>query len=139
MIVLDTNVLSEMIKPKPDVRVARWVDGQPIDNLFTTAVTQGEVLYGIAILPKGKRRSLLETTMWDLFARGFAGRILPFDEVAVPSFAEIMAHRRQAGRPIAQIDAQIAAIARSRGATLATRNARDFEDCGVGLVDPWAS
>ncbi len=137
MIVLDTNVLSETVRPKPDSRVARWINCQPAETLFTTAVTQGEVLYGIAILPEGKRRAALERMMQDVFGRGFAGRILPFDDAAAVPFAEIMARRRRAGRPIAQIDAQIAAIARSRNATLATRNARDFEGCGIALVDPW--
>lgn len=139
MIILDTNVLSEVVKPPAHAGVARWMRQQPIDSLFTTGPTQGEVLYGIAILPKGKKRSILETAMQDVFERGFPGRILPFDEAAAPQFAEIMAHCRRAGRPMAQIDAQIAAIARSRNATLATRDPSDFRECGIGLIDPWTS
>ena len=137
MIVLDTNVLSELLRPKPDSRVLGWLVGQPSAALFTTAVSQGEILYGILLLPAGKRRQKLWDAVHGIFAEDFGGRVLGFDLEAAPLYAEIGAARRSAGRPIAQFDCQIAAMTRAHGATLATRNVRDFEACGIDVVNPW--
>lgn len=137
MIVLDTNVVSELMKAKPDDSVARWVSGQSVPSVFVTGITQAEVLYGIRMLPAGKRRAALEKGAGLLFDRTFAGRILSFGSEAAREYAEIGAARRSAGRPISTLDAQIAAIARSYRATLVTRNAGDFEGCGIDLVNPW--
>jgi len=105
--------------------------------LLTTTITEGELLYGIELLPEGRRRSLLETLVAGILAEDFAGRILPFDSAAAREYADIAANRRRLGRPISEPDARIAAIARSRGARLATRNVSDFADCGLQLIDPW--
>lgn len=137
MIVLDTNVLSEMMRPEPDSTVAAWMSARPASSLFTTTVTQAEILYGVRLLPSANRRSRLETVVSAMFATDFAGRVLPFDQAAAYAYAEIAAARRRAGRPITQFDAQIAAIARSRDAGVATRNIADFEGCGIGVIDPW--
>jgi hypothetical protein len=137
VIVLDTNVLSEMLRPKPARQVESWMAAQPPAMLFLTAVTQAEILYGLALLDDGKRRNKLSAAIKPIFDEDFAERILPFDADAAIDYAAIAGARRSAGRPISQFDAQIAAIVRSRGATLATRNTRDFEGCGIDIVDPW--
>jgi toxin FitB len=137
LIVLDTNVLSEMMRPAPDATVAAWISARPASSLFTTTVTQAEILYGLALLPSTRRRKRLEAAVSEIFATDLAGRVLPFDQAAARSYAEIAAARRKAGRPLAQFDAQIAAIARSRGADVATRNVTDFEGCGIDVTDPW--
>jgi len=138
MIVLDTNVLSETMRSSPASLVLRWMAAQPALGLFTTTVTEAEILFGLALLAPGQRRAAFEQAVEAMFAEDFAGRVLPFDRAAAAAFAEIAAVRRLAGRPISQADAQIAAIARSRGAAVATRNVKDFEGCGVVVVDPWA-
>ena len=138
MILLDTNVLSEADAFGAGTGgVERWLADQPDASVFISAVTEAELRYGVALLPTGKRRSALGAAIDDMLSEDFAGRILRFDSASAAAFAEIAAVRRQAGRPIAQADAQIAAIARSRGAALATRNVADFEGCGIGLVNPW--
>src|SRR5271165_4408217 len=119
MLVLDTNVISEIMKASPSPRVMEWWSQQQSGELFTTTLTVAETLYGIEILPKGKRRDSLRAEAEAAFTQDFAGRILPFDEEAARAFPEIAAGRRAQGRPIAQLDAQIAAIARSRRAILA--------------------
>lgn len=139
MIVLDTNVLSELMRPRPEPAVATWLGAQPTTSLFVTAVTQAEILYGLVLLPKGRRRDDLLGAARSLFNEEFAGRILPFDSDAAAAYSIIAADRRSAGRPISQFDAQIAAIVLSRGGTLATRNTADFVDCGIELIDPWPS
>src|SRR5450432_814145 len=139
MIVLDTNVLSEAMRPVPAAEVLRWLGSHPASRLFTTAITQAEILYGLQLLPKSKRRTALEPAIGAIFEEDFADRILPFDSDAAHVFAEIAVARRDMGRPIAQLDAQIAAIARSRGAELATRNIQDFEHCGIKVVNPWSA
>lgn len=106
--------------------------------MFTTAITQAEILYGIEALPPGTRRSRLQAAIEKMFAAQFEGRVLPFDESAARSFARIAAARDAAGRPISQFDAMIAAIARSHRAAVATRNTADFERCGIPIVNPWA-
>jgi predicted nucleic acid-binding protein len=111
---------------------------EALEALFSTAVTEAELLYGIALLPESRRRRSLEEAIVRILNERLAGRILPFDRAAAREFADITATRRRAGRPIGEADARIAAIARSRGASLATRNIADFTDCGLELIDPWA-
>ena len=137
MIVLDTNILSELMKPAPSKRVVAWMAAQPAQSLYTTSVTQAEILHGVMLLPSGRRRKAFETAAEDMFREEFAGRVLAFGSDAAPSYARIAVDRRRAGRPISQFDAQIAAIARSTGAAVATRNVTDFEGCGINLVNPW--
>ncbi|MBZ5607963.1 MAG: type II toxin-antitoxin system VapC family toxin [Acidobacteriia bacterium] len=139
MIVLDTNVLSEAMRPSPDAEVLRWMAGQPASQLFTTTITQAEILYGLELMPKGKRHASLKSAIEAMFEEDFGDRILPFDSDAALWFAQIAASRRKVGRPVSQWDAQIAAIARSRGAALATRNTDDFEHCGITLINPWSA
>ncbi len=139
MIVLDTNVISELMRSNPDPHVLAWLAPQPVESLFTTALTQAEILYGLALLPSGRRQDALLAAARAMFENDLAGRILPFDSEAARAYAEIAAGRRQGGHPISQIDAQIAGITRSRGARLATRNVRDFEACGVEVIDPWSA
>jgi predicted nucleic acid-binding protein len=137
MILLDTNILSELMRPAPEPAVEQWLADQPAASVFISAITEAELRYGLALMPSGKRRSALAAEIEAMLGEDFSGRILPFDSAAAVAFAEIAAERRQAGRPISQADAQIAAIARSRGAALATRNVPDFEGCGVEIINPW--
>ena len=139
MIVLDTNVLSELMRPSPSDAVAGWIAARPASSLFTTTVTQSEILYGVALLPRGRKRAAIEQAVEAMFEEDFAGRLLPFDSAAARAFAAIAVARRKAGRPIAQLDAQIAAIAQSRNAAIATRNVDDFEGCGIAVHDPWGA
>ena len=139
MIVLDTNVVSELMKPAPADAVVRWVAAQPAVALYTTSVTQAEILHGILLLPAGRRRTALEAAAEAMFAQDFGGRVLPFGSQAARAYAQIAAHRRSVGRPISQFDAQIAAIARSARSAVATRNVSDFEDCGVDVLNPWGA
>lgn len=137
MIILDTNVLSELMKPKPTTKVVDWMAAQPAASLYTTSMTQAEILHGLMLLPLGRRRSALEAAATSMFAEDFGGRILGFGSDAAPPYAQIASDRRRAGRPISHFDAQIAAIARFMGAAVATRNTADFDGCGVTVVDPW--
>jgi predicted nucleic acid-binding protein len=139
VIVLDTNVLSEVLRSSPSARVRKWMSDQHPANLFTTAISEAEMLYGIAVMATGQRRAALQRAIAAIFVEDFAGRVLPFDSMAAASYAEIAAERRKSGQPVAAFDAQIAAIARSRGASVATRNASDFAGCGIPIVDPWTS
>ncbi len=137
MIILDTNVISELMRPKPSPQVAGWAAKQAAAELATTSITEAEILYGIEVLKKSKRRDQLLAAAEAMFAEDFAGRIFAFDSDAARNFAEIAAGRRALGRPISHPDAQIAAIARTRGAMLATRNVADFAECGLDVIDPW--
>jgi toxin FitB len=135
--ILDTNVISEPMQASPSATVLTWWSQQQPGALFITTVTVAEILYGIELLPHGKRRAALLAGAERMFGKVLVGRILPFDEDAARTFPEIAIRRRAHGRPISDLDAQIAAIACSRDAILATRNTADFEGCGVRLVNPW--
>lgn len=137
MIVLDTNVLLEALRPAPHPHVRAWLTRQPAASLFTTTVSQAEMHYGLALLPPGRRRDSLNAAIESIFDVDFAGRVLPFDSPAAFAFATIAASCRRAGQPIAPLDAQIAAIAQSRNAPIATRDAAGFAGCGVPVIDPW--
>lgn len=137
MILLDTNVLSELMRPSPSPVVMAWMGEHPVASFYTTTVTQAEILHGIQLLPSGKRRSALEDAANAVFDRDFAGRVVSFGSDAARAYARIASERSRIGRPISQFDAQIAAIASAVGAALATRNAKDFESCGIAVVNPW--
>jgi len=140
VIVLDTNVLSELARPDPDAAVLAWVAAQRRAELCTTAISEAELAYGLALLPKGRRRDALAQATARLLGEGLGGRVLPFDRAAAAAYGEFAAKRRAAGRPVAAADAQIAATARTRGATLlATRDVGGFQGCGVRLVNPWGA
>lgn len=137
MIVLDTNVISEVLKPHPARSVLDWFARQSSASIFTTTVTEAEILYGLHLMPQGRRRSELEEAILPIFSHDFRGRILPFDSDAANVYAKIAADRRAMGKPISQFDAQIAAISISRGASLATRNVADFEMLRIEIINPW--
>ena len=136
-IVLDTNVLSELMKPQGSIAVKNWVAAQPRADLFTTSITQAEILYGIGILPDGRRSQALKAAAQAMFREDFSGQILTFESTAAKCFAEIAAYRRKTGKPISQMDAQIAAICLANNAKIATRNVDDFQDCQIEIVNPW--
>lgn len=138
MIILDTNVLSELMKPKPAKSVVAWFAEHPRAALYTTAITEAEILHGLMLLPPGRRRRAIEAAASSMFAEDFEGRILGFGTDAAAPYARIASERRKAGRPISHFDAQIAAIALSAGASIATRNVSDFDGCGVRVVNPWS-
>lgn len=137
MIVLDTNVISELFRPAPDPKVMVWVATLPGESLFTTAVTRGELLFGLFCMPEGRLRSDLQQGLNRLFEQKLAGHVLPYDGDAADAHAALAVASRAQGRASSQSDAMIAGIVRSRGAELATRNVRDFEHYGIALVDPW--
>jgi predicted nucleic acid-binding protein len=137
VILLDTNVVSELMKSAPAEAVVGWTAAQPASSLYTTSITQAEVFHGILLLPSGKRRRAIEAAAQAMFSEEFEGRILAFGSEAALPYARIAADRRRAGRPISGFDAQIAAIARTVGAVIATRNVADFAECGVEVVNPW--
>ena len=137
MIVLDTNVLSELIKTAPSPRVVEWCNSYPEAELYLTSITQAEILVGIELLPNRRRRAAIAQAAEASFREDFEERILPFESDAAREFAGIVGARRRRGRPITQADAQIAAIARACGAAIATRNMGDFEHCGVKVMNPW--
>jgi predicted nucleic acid-binding protein len=139
MILLDTNVLSELMRPTPDPAVAAWVASRSAAGLATTAITKAAILHGIARLPSGRRRDALQRAAAAMFDEEFGDRVLPYDSAAAPHYASLRSARERAGRPISAFDAQIVAIARTHRATIATRDLGGFEDCGVPLVDPWTA
>lgn len=136
-VLLDTNVLSELLRAQPHPGVLAWMAVQPADSLFVSAVTQAEVLLGARLLPTGKKRQQLEHALEAMFHEDFARRVLPFDSAAAAEYAAVVAARRRAGAPISQFDGQIAAIAFSHRLRVATRNVSDFEGCGLTVVNPW--
>lgn len=137
MIVLDTNVVSELMRRAPEPRVVAWVDRFPVEEVFVTAVTAAELRYGAARLPDGRRRRELVVRVGELLAEDFQDQVLPFDGAAAVHCAEIAAGRERDGRPISMADAQIAAVCRCYGARLATRNVEDFSGTGAQVVNPW--
>jgi len=137
MIILDTNVISELMRPAPEARVLRWFGGQAAEDLHVTAVTMAEILYGIELVSTSRRRDVLRAGAEKMFEIVFADHILTFEDRAARVFSQIASARRRQGKPISESDAQVAAITRVHGATLATRNPYVFEGCGVRLVNPW--
>ena len=137
-VVLDTNVVSELLRPSPNPAVEGWVAGRQAADLHFSAVSEAELRYGVALLPAGRRRDALALAVEAILREDFEDRVLPFDSEAAREYADIATSRRTAGRPVAPADCQIAAIARSRDLTIATRNVRDFADMEIELVDPWA-
>ena len=138
-VLLDTNVVSELMRKAPDPVVAVWAAGHRLEDLFFSAVGEAELRYGAAILPTGQRRDTLISDIERMLGEAFDSRVLPFDSGAARAYADIAAMRRSAGRPVGAADCQIAAIARSSRMALATRNVRDFDDVGIEVVDPWAA
>jgi predicted nucleic acid-binding protein len=139
VIVLDTNVISELMRPHPHPAVVAWVAAHPNTQLYTTSVNKAEILYGIAALPEGRRRAGLIATAEAMFKEDLADRVLPFNDVAADHYAEIVTARRRAGRPIEAFDALIAATALAAGADLATCDISGFENLGLTLIDPWVA
>ena len=137
MIILDTNVVSELMRQAPDPRVLRWFNGQAAEDLHVTAVTMAEILYGIELISTSRRRDAVRAGAEKMFEAVFADRILTFEDRATRAFSQIASSRRRQAKPMSEFDAQIAAITRVHGATLATRNPYVFEGCGVRLVNPW--
>jgi len=138
MIVLDTNVVSELMRPTPAPMVEAWVRTHSSDELYTTAITVAEIGYGIERLPDGARKTLLATTAQQLFS-AFADHVLPFDNSAADVYGAVVAGRDRVGAPTGGFDAQIASICRAHAATLATRNGNDFSHTGIEVLDPWQS
>ena len=137
MIVLDTNVLSALMRVQPDTAVVEWLDGQPSESVWTTSVTVLEIRTGIELLSPSRRRQHLESTFDQLLEDDLEGRVLPFDVAAAEASGRMVAHQQRAGTPVEIRDAEIAGIALSRRATVATGNTRHFEELGVRLVNPW--
>ena len=137
MIVLDTNVISELTRPVPDSGVIAWLDSQPAEETAVTAITVAELRYGVRRLPDGRRKAELSEAVSALVDTDFRGRVEAFDVLAAEQYADVVTMRERAGRPISTSDAQIAAICRVLNATLATRNTADFTGTGVDLINPW--
>ena len=137
MILLDTNVVSEVMRPNPAVAVVRWLDQNETSNLYLSTVTIAEIAFGLRVLQAGSRRRELSHRFDDFVARGFEQRLLTFDLAAAREYAEIMGYRRELGRPLSVLDGQIAAIARRHRFSVATRNVRDFEHCGLEVLNPF--
>ncbi|MGV8911663.1 MAG: type II toxin-antitoxin system VapC family toxin [Rhodoglobus sp.] len=137
MIVLDTNVISELVRPAPSQQVIGWIDAQDSAGLAITALTAAEVRAGVALLPDGRRRQDVGVRMESLLTETFAGFVLAFDIDSSDHYVDIVASRSRAGRPIGAFDAQIAAVCRQHDALLATRNTADFTDTGIQLINPW--
>ena len=136
MIILDTNVISELTQPIPANKVQAWLEAQRDEDLHLTTICEAELLYGLAIMPTGKRRRDISAAV-NRALHNYRDRILPFTRSAAAAYSELAAQRRSAGLPVKNFDCQIAAIARSVGADIATRNVKDFEGCGIGIIDPW--
>jgi predicted nucleic acid-binding protein len=138
MILLDTNVLSELMRPVPEPQVIRWLDDKPEMEVWISAVTVAEIRFGLILLPEGRRKALLIDLAEQMFQEDFGEQCLPFDCDAAIEYAQIVAKKNQEGHPISVEDAQIAAVARISGLTLATRNTKDFSGIeGLALVNPW--
>ena len=137
MILLDTNVVSEVMRPRPDSVVENWLDRQPPEELWTAAVVLAELFGGIEVMPLGRKQLDLRKIVEEMIAEDFQGRILLLDLAVARCYGQILSARRRIGRPIREMDALIAATALANGAALATRNTSDFEDCGIQMVNPW--
>ena len=137
MILLDTNIVSEPLRPAPDTRVIAWIDAQPLETLFLSAITVAELRAGVALLPAGKRRTGLQQNLEKRVLPLFAGRVLPFDLACTQAYAELMARARKAGLAIATADGYIAAIAAANGFTVASRDTGPFEAAGASVINPW--
>ena len=137
MIILDTNVVSELMRTSPEPRVLRWFSGQTAEDLHITAITMAEILHGIELIAAARRREVVRAGAEKVFEDVFADRILAFEDRAARLFSQIASSRRRQGKPMSEFDAQIAAITRVHAATLATRNPYVFEGCGIRLVNPW--
>jgi len=138
MIVLDTNVVSEFMTSPPARPVQEWLNAQDAASLHLTTISIAEISFGLRALPDGRRRQLLADRFEEFLAAAFESRVLPFDEDAARAYGEIRGHRREQGRPMSNFDGQIAAIAKTRGFAVATRNIKHFEDCGLELIDPFS-
>jgi len=140
VIVLDTDVLSELLRPEPDANVLAWLAGHRRAELYTTTISEGEIASGLALLPKGRRRDALTQAVARLLGEGLGGRVLPFDRAAAAAYGEITAKRRTIDEPVATAAGQIAAVARARGARLvATRDTASFANSGLKCSDPWCA
>jgi hypothetical protein len=139
MILLDTNVVSEVMKARPAEAVVMWLNGQNAEKLYVSSITIGEISYGLRILPDGKRRSGLRERFERFVALAFDQRVLAYDESAAPIYGDMMGDRKELGCPMSVPDGQIAAIARVNHLAVATRNVVDFENCGIDVVNPFAS
>ena len=137
MIILDTNVVSEVFKPKPDHAAAGWLMAQPKDQCFLTAISKSELLFGLVRMPDGKRKRDLADVIQAFFDLELLNPVLAFESSDAEHYADILARRQRLGRRMGELDAQIAAIARRRGCSVATRNGADFEDCGIDIINPW--
>jgi toxin FitB len=138
VIILDTNVLSALMRPMPDAAVLHWLDRQPAASVWITSITLFETRFGLALLPAGRRRQVLEAAFDDLLREDLENRILDFDSAAATAAASLAAARQKSGRPVDMRDTQIAGIVLARRATLATRNIRHFVDLKISIIDPWA-
>ncbi|MGC1463324.1 MAG: type II toxin-antitoxin system VapC family toxin [Terracidiphilus sp.] len=137
MILLDTNVISEMMRLRPEPLVAAWLDKQPQEELWTASVVIAELLSGIELMSAGRKQRALREAVEEMIGEDFRGQVLKFDLFAARRYGQIFSSRRSTGRPIREMDALIAGTALANSATLATRNTPDFEDCGIQLVNPW--
>jgi len=137
VILIDTNVVSEPLRPSPEARVVAWIDAQPVATLYLSAITVAELRFGVASLPAGRRRTRLQENIERRVLPLFAGRVLPFDLAASQSYAELMARARSAGVAVSRSDGYIAAIAAANGMLIATRDTGPFEAAGLDVVNPW--
>ncbi|NOQ36058.1 MAG: PIN domain-containing protein [Methylococcaceae bacterium] len=139
MIVIDTNIISEAMRPQPNTMVLEWLNLYSSGQLFITAVSLAEIAYGLRVLSDGKRKDSLQRRFEQFIALGFSNRILVFDAHAAAIYAEVMGHNREIGHPMSFADAQIVAITKAHGFSLATRNVKDFKFCDVELINPFLS
>jgi hypothetical protein len=139
MIILDTNVLSALMRKQPEAPVVAWLNRQPVESVWITSITLFEALLGLALLPSGRRRQALEAAFARLLNEDLENRVLDFDSAAATEAASLASTRQKDGRPVDRRDTQIAGIALARRATLATRNVRHFSDLKISIVDPWAA
>ncbi len=137
MRILDTNVVSELMRKAPDAKVSRWVEAQPVESLGVSVITLAEIGRGLKRLPVGRRRDELENRFSEFIEKGFRGRVFAFDESAASHYGGIAAGREAAGLHVDAVDLMIAAIAKDIGAAVVTRNTGDFESCGIEVINPW--